>query len=520
MNLRAWHAALAIPLLLVFASCQGPAQSRPPEEQAPMSLELKLSLGQTDVVVGEDPTFTLALQNTGSAPVQVPEIRQSYDWPVLRVSGSGDKPREIRRRDFIGGGEFTVEPRNLEPQIDPGDQLAITESLLPWSGLLTPGKYQATATVEVAGRSLASNTASLHVRPLNLHAAALAGEHSGGGGTLYGAWTHTDERGGAVYLSAWLLHPSGPTHPLFALLLARGATPLDAIVSSCPNNAGYPVQWVIWSEPDALCGAYVELGRVGSGVLRHPLRQPCERLVGPALLELSGVRPGVPARADFGALRNSGGHRELALYSLDPAGELVDGPTVALRAGVHRGSCALRRSSGDRLFLLAMQHGRQAAVERVAWTAAGAAQLQRPVDVWDGELLAAAATLDEADRVLGLCVIRAAGPGGGDVYRLHGWQIETDDTRFVPPPVEVQSPAGDTFDRAYAAASTRGTPLALLRRTDGEWFVVGADGSCQLLPADVRSAGEPIAVCWYEDSKRFVIAAGAQTGITLQRLPG
>ena len=173
--------------LLLGLAAPAAAQDAPKEAAAPQAAASAVSASfglRSEYLLGDSILVPITLSNTGSAPVQVPDL-SSRPWLVSFEVESADGRTQRRRTaapDKDPGRTLTLAPR--------ARRFTLLE--IPSSGAFPAGEYTLTVTVDVGGAPVRSEAQAIRVvaaRPVAGHVGARTRGH------LDTAWVHEAKDG-------------------------------------------------------------------------------------------------------------------------------------------------------------------------------------------------------------------------------------------------------------------------------------------------------------------------------------
>ena len=478
-----------------------------------MDLDMTLSLGRSDLVVGESTSLAMVFTNVSRGPLSLPDPANDDRTPKIRVRevaskrdlmlrGAGDRERETSH-EFV-----PLEPPEII-ELPPRAQVKRSADLLQWLGPLPPGKYELSLVFDYGELQASSPPVPLNVAPLQLVGASTAGAHSGSSPIRYAASAARTGKGSAILLSSFTFDEDGHANLGQSLRAAELDYEAHPVLSVTPNKFAYPAHWLAWLHGDGLASMYVKQGKVETPPRTHPLDAGgSARLIAPLLLDLTGSDGSQPGRGIVALWVSGGAGSRLRFYVLEPDGSLAAAESVPLEAGELRWARALALSNGERRVYLAIQREARTEIECVQWGAKSAARIA----TFPGQLIGAGVSLNMHDAIYGAAVVREQSK-----LRVHRWQVDSGGSPGPQSAFDLISAGDEPFDTALVGISPTGK-VNVLPAAANRWFWMNANRVLNPLPDSLAKFGTPLEISWVTDVSPMVMIAGAQDGITYQPL--
>lgn len=520
---------LRLSRLVVFvcaAALVGCAEARRPDAgagdgSALMDLEVELSCGQTDLIVGEDAPLAIKLTNRGAAPLTIPDPLQNETWPQMRVLKAGGTRRSFAPGEIVnkGANEFMPPRPALTQTLAPGQSTAVDATILTRVEFSGEGKYDLSAAMEFPGGVAESKPVSVTLHKLELRSAAVVGAHNGHSPYRWCVWSHADGAASILGLTQFMFDQHGEGRRVQSLRLGRFDGAVQPLISGSPNKLPYPNHWIAWLDAGRLSALYTRQGRLDVPVKSHPLPD-AGAMIPPVLNDLEGNDGSTPGRGEIAFWSKAGG---LSVRVLEPGGTLGTGAGVAADAGELKWGRSALLSDSARYAVLIVSRGGGCDLEYARWNAKGAASPRvAPVARWKDDVLAAGMTVGADDTMYGGALSRSPATAGGGTSQpasaksgltLHAWRIAANGQATEQPPVSVDLPPGQQPQSALLEVSAAGNLIALIRSSAGRWFMANARGQCAPLPDEPLRHGEPIGAFWLNDVEPMLLLASPNEGI-------
>lgn len=140
-------------------------------------MKVELRLDRRAYAISEDVTATVRVTNDGTAPVEIPDPFNAYNWqPTYTLFG----PKSPAGSTFSFRSAVRKDPRPNPPDVEPvlitlapGEEVEGEIPLAQWTSLDEPGTYRLTATLEWKGARAASQPVAFDVEPFEVLSVSL-----------------------------------------------------------------------------------------------------------------------------------------------------------------------------------------------------------------------------------------------------------------------------------------------------------------------------------------------------------
>ena len=473
-----------------------------------MDLQISLTLGRQDLIVGESTSLSLTVTNVSGRRLTLPDPATHGELPKIRVR-SVTANQEIltlgaNERERAEVHEFVAPEPSRLIEMTPGQRAQRSADLLKWIGPLPPGRYELTALYDYESIQGASAPIPLSVEPLKLAASITVGSHSGDTPYRFCFWDARTARGSALLLTYFVFDSTGHCQVAQSERLADLDSAIVPAASVTQNQLSYPAQWVAWLGANGLTALYLKQGKIESPPRAHPLQNAAgARLIAPLLLDLAGSDGSRPGRGLVPLWRPG----QLAFYVLEPDGSLSAGPTVALPAGELRWGRSIALANGERRFYLALASNNETSLETLKF----GDRAPSHVDRFPGIAIGGGLSVSPQDVVSGAVVVRS-----GNKVSVHAWRTGAAEGPRSAAPYDLVIPGSLAFENALVAPGAGSKPSVFLQTADSRWFWVNSASVTNLIPQQLDQFGQPIDAFWLNGSSLQVLMAGEQTGLTYQ----
>ncbi|MBI2900919.1 MAG: hypothetical protein HYY17_12100 [Planctomycetes bacterium] len=296
-------------------------------------------------------------------------------------------------------------------------------------------------------------------------------------------------------------------------LAVAGATARSRpVLSLPPNRRDRSGHWIAWSDESALRFIYLsrESGPAAAG--RFDLGSGDARIVAPLVADPREDRRVTPAAA---ALVLLGAHRRLVSVRLTPEGPRP-GPAADLPGPLPAWMMNHVRSDGGRLATLVQCRAGVVSLAAIRWTDR---DIGVPAELgkWEGEFVAAGATLDLRDAIRGATLLRV-GPSLRK-YVLARWSVDAGGGFRIEESREPTLDERKSISDVAIRVSSQGIAAMLCRSAEGEWFVGGVQGF-RALPPSVTNSRRPLDLLFLNGVEPVVVCSQEGSGFRLLRADG
>jgi hypothetical protein len=469
-----------------------------------MDIDISISLGRQELLVGEDTPATITATNVSSAPVSLPDLVNADDLPKLRLVEKAGKRVVIMGptdRESQATHEF-IPPTPVVPvHIAPKAHVQRPVSLLKWFGPIAPGRYEVSALLDYNAIHAASQPVAFSVAPLHLECTWRVGSHSGYTPFRYTLWCSLASHGFALIFTSYTFDEEGHPQLIESYRVADLEYSIQPVASVTANKQPYPAQWITWLHDGKLASVYLKQSKIAMPLRMHSLDGPAgARIIGPVLLDLTGNDGTRPARGIVALWQAS----KIVFRTLEADSSLKEAASVDVKPGEFAWGQAVALSTGERRVYLAIGRNGGTDIACVRMGDRSATQLAH----LPGRLVGAGVSLNQQDVIHGGAVVRE-----GDSFSVHTWQADVAGTTRMGTPTNVARRGTAAYDRALVVPSPAGK-LCILGHAANQWTQLGAAGT--LPQAVVEKYGAPIDAFWLNETQVFAAMAGSQTGITYQ----
>lgn len=474
-------------------------------------LSIAIQLTKTEFAVGEDPTMTLELLNTGATALVVPEPVKGSGMPCFRVINLSDgSERVVRPPQSFPGVRARIE-------LEKGKVHRSFHKLGAFVPMTTPGRYSLTAIYEWDEESAESAPVVVTVTGLGIRALTINNPSFRYGSVVFVNPVATPPD---LMLGDLVLLPDGGVRGLRPV--ARVPLATTPALSAPANQTPTMGQWVAWMEAETFKAVHVgdTLGpsEAASLKVRGNVEIVSPMFAGPNTSNLTRG-PGAAAllRADLLA------GTELIIVTLDAEKNRARA-TEAARVrvdGTPRWMTSLVRSNAaDRRLSYVVTGQGKVTIYDAPWPRPGETAL-RPTQVaqWDGDFVAAHANIDHNDVIRG-CMLAWMGPPDERSLEVLSWSVGPDQKPAAEPMGALQWPHASPIESISVRVRTGGKPAVLLRSALGEWHVFdGAGFEGKVFEPFTRTL-LPIELAFFADTEAVLVLAEFGGGLTVKRLDG
>jgi hypothetical protein len=477
-------------------------------------MELDLHLTRTDLVIGEDTPLTLVLKNATGAALTIPDPELNRSLPQMRLRDLQTNTQKNFGPIAAPANEFA--PPLPEPDIDlpAGQERRIESTLMKRALIERAGDYELSAYFRWATGETTSKPVALAVRPLDLQSASFVGAHGGPSPYRYCLWSHADTGGSVLLWTGTTFGQHGDPSTTQSVRLTRVDGEAHPVLSTSRNGAPFPGQWAVWLDGSRLQGLYIMHGSVRVTGKPVELGVSDAVIIPPVLSVPDDADASVPARGEVGLWSADGGANKLTIRFLEPDGSVTRGWDCGFGRGDLKWSRALALKDSERRFLVAIERGADIVLQMVRWDGGTPPAAPDSLFRWQGNAIAAGATLNNNDTTLGATLLAVQTTN----YQMRPWRIESDGKATEGAPIAITLPRDVTIDRAIVELSPEGNIIALLRASYGRWFVANREGRCTTLPPEYSEYGEPVGAFWLNEGTALVITASPERGIAYHEL--
>ena len=482
-----------------------------------MPLNIQMTIDKTEILIGENPTCRLTLENRGSEAIEIIRPRSGGGMPAFRVVNTRTGADQIVRGNVVGSGIPVTQT------IDARDTFASTLPLFEDANWLSPGQYLISSIYEFNnGKGRAESApVKLTINPMavrNLFIDSVQGQSPNA------VWANiTSDPADIVMASIALTMDGGVTS---VMPVGQGTLQSRPYVSLPPNGAPCFGNWVAWLDGGkSLHAVHVDPNLEGLPAGQFDL--PDAGVIVPPLFAQPNTTWGARGPGDALIWFNdeSGSRSVVQRFHMVPVDKKVvikPGYGYKIQASLPVWMQHHARSDSTRLITSLDVNARKISlvvlpVPEKNMTVTG---LQvRVLQTWDGDFIAAGATMDLKDVIRGALLVWTAAQGK-EVLELIGWSIGTDGAVSEHYRQALPWAATVPVDEAKVRVRENGVPAVLLKTQDQEWYVFDGLDKLVAAPPPFKDTQYGIDLAFWQGNEVVLIGAEAIKGLTVKRLDG
>lgn len=476
-----------------------------------MPLLISLKFEKTEFLLGENPVYTLTLENTGPGKLIIPSMDSGSGYPWIKVVTLATGAEKIYKPTAVPPFAF----RKMALEV--GAPKSAFFLLHDTATLTAPGQYLISAIYEWdKGQSRSeSEPIKITVRQSALFSMAVDDPTMTITPAVY--VNTAGEKAELVYGNLNLAPGADFTQVQVIGKCDVSAKPVLGRHINRKPGAGRYVGWIAdgkfsFLHMDEMKGA-TTVGSIAA--------KPLSVLTSPIYCAPTDLK----SRGSGAALMLSPDPlgktimRVINLTPLDPPGA-VEGPSITSDSPMPQWAGNFFRKDKSKLIVMVRAKAGKVTLHAGLWPEEGKS-IDSPSEVatWDGTFVAAGATIDEKDVIRGSVLIWM-GPKGEESLEVMQFNIgenfKTESEPLGALPWAMQTP----IDKAIVRVRSYGTPAMLLRAGTGKWKIFDGLGFEGEVPVPYTSTDQPIDLGFIGDKQAVLILAEMTGKLGIKNLDG
>jgi len=504
-------------LILFFVACLCSAiMLHETRAHAADGLKVSFSLPAKSLLYGQDAECLVTLKNSCSRPLEVPLPQLDDSVPIIVAhdlrTGLQKEYRRERERFSISQSPAVFPP---------GQEHAVSFSLLEVTGPLEPGKYEIRVIWEYGNDSQRSesNGVSLLVLPVKPLSLNLVNAVQGQGGYKFGVFVDGADKTPQIFLKGFSMMGGGGEYDVRPVSFC--ASSAEPVLSEPGSGKSARSHWIAWLEEKMLHYLYFDdlEGTKEQGVMKLP--EGDIEIVTPLYSADSEDEHAAPGGELLLAVKEKSG----SLFGLHSVLLAKRGRVVATDEypGPKPGWIKNHfMADGKRLVTYMQSAGAETAMYLTPWPGSSAsASVSRKVAGWSGSLVGAGAIIDGQDNVRGGTLLFSRQDNKHSALLLQTWSLTHGVTYVEDLSYSINWPPGKTVREARVRLDDNGTAAALLADDEGAWYVYDDAGGLRPVPVEIKKTLLPLELAFYEGSGDPVLIVGSEThGFRTMQLDG
>lgn len=483
---------------------------RPAKETA-MALDVKLTVEKTEFLFQESPRCLLDLTNTGKDTIQISNPVSSLTMPVFKLVDGRTGEESVFQKKPSEWEEDIREP------LPPGKSLERGFFLLDEIKIAAPGSYRLSVLYEYdAGKKAESAPVKLNVLPVTPKNLSLIGNGPWGSiAVQYGAWVNLAADPPQIMRTHFEALPGGGVRASHAI--AKAELESRPVLSAPPNRSTAKSHWVGWLDENYLRFAHFDENMGPSPVGKFELPKLELEIISPLHSDPvtdTRVRPNAAALIWMGD--PDGTRSGLQVVELAP-NKATAGGTVNLPGARPGWMASFERSNVAPLVLYTQAAGERVVLSSVLWPAKEKSSPPTKLLEWKGKFVAAGATIDAADAILGAVLLWSS---AGDALELVSWSWDAKGSFAEGEKQKVEWEYGKKLDSAFVRVNSQGAPVAALRDEEGKWSVFTGEEKPLPLPGAYAQTKLPFDISFLGGTEPVLIGGRNQMGFEMIKLDG
>ncbi len=482
-----------------------------------MPLQVLFSIEKTELVVGESPSCLLQIKNTGSEPLKIFQPLGGGGMPSFRVVSVKSGSDKVIQGSVQSGGIPSTQ------MLSPNQEVELTIPLLHNIKLLLPDDYLISVVYEYNNGMNRAESIPVKVKVHHMAVTNLFLDSVQGSG-INGVWINPAKDPPDVMVTSFNLMMGNGVGKITPV--GKAGFECRPVISLLPNTFPGFGQWVAWIREGSLEYVYhdeaIPLGRVE----KFDLSSAQAEIVPPLYIK-SNTDYGVRAPGDV-ILWMSGDspqNSSVQLINLVPVGETVvvePGTKFSINGGRPEWAMNHARSNGSRLITFIRAGNRNVGLNSLPLPKQGGMGTSinvSPLVDWEGDLVAAGATMDLGDVIRG-AVLMWTGPKDNQKLELVGWSIDANGGTSEH--YRETIPWGPTVPVGAAKVRVRenGVPAVLLRPIEPDWFVYDGEGNLKPVPGPYKETSLEMDMAFLGGTEVVLICTELTGGFSVKRMDG
>lgn len=487
----------------------------PGQEGRAMALDIKLTIEKSEFLFQESPPCLLTVTNDGRDTIRILNPAVSKTMPILRVvdARSGEETMFQKKSE----GFVPEEPQPLAP----GHRMERGFWLLDEVNFPSPGPYRISAIYqyEEGAKRVESAPVKVNILPATPKNAFLLHNGPGGSGSvLYGAWVNLASDPPQIVRTQFDAMAGGGVRASHSI--AKTDLESRPVLSAPPNRSVAKSHWVGWLEENYLRFAHFDEAMGASPVGKFELPKLELEIVAPLHSDPVTDTRVRPAGAALVWMGDADGTRSgLQVIELS-ANKATTGGSVNLPGARPRWIASFERSNGERVALFTQVAKDRVGLFSVPWPdkERGGTSPQKLVE-WKGKFVAAGATIDAGDAILGAVLIWS-GEGAEQKLELVNWSLDRQGKFSERRRQKLEWDYAQKIDSAIVRVNAKGMPVAVLRDGEGKWSAFTGEGKPAPLPGAYAQTKLPFDIAFMGGIEPVLIGGRVQLGFEMLKLDG
>jgi hypothetical protein len=445
-----------------------------------MTLEVKLTIAATALVMQQNPACIITLTNTGPADVLVTQPIKNPDVPALRITEVATGIEVVHRGHPRMTGPLTAPLKS-------GSSLSERFQLLDIAHFHAPGEYDISALVQHGKDVRESSPIRLIISPVTPRSLHVVNVQGGLAPIKYGVCVNrAADPPRLIRHQFTVLEDGGATNAWPLVPVPANALPC---ISACANRSVTHAHWIAWLQGEELRALHVDPEGNPSRPTTVKLAAPGGRVVAPLSIHASDD-PATPAPGHAllwiptGAGPGAGGALQTIALKADappsPGAQLtLDGPAPTWLASAER-------ADQSRWVAFARSSSGKSSLHVSPWPDQAGGKPPVRIGDFPGEILAGDAALDEEDTIH-IALLVLIDPDHARTTRLLLWSIPKD----LPPEKGQEHQVPWPADAVATSSIVRIGPagmVAVAMGSPGGWALFDPVNGYRAAPAMLNTA--------------------------------
>jgi len=508
--------ALIARTLALFAFLLQPQNTLTPDLPARgvslMPLALSLKFTKTEYLLGENPPFTLTIENPGPELVEIPTTDLGSGMPAIRIV------------DLSTGADRIVRPEKVLPfsmetiTLAVGQKKSVFYLLKDFAPLASPGRFMISAIYEWDKGLQKAESPAVQITIGQTAVHNLSIDNPTAPYAMAAFINSAAEKPDLIVGDVVLLPGGGFSFVRNVGKATMGVKPILGVhANKTPGNGRY----LAFTHDSKLSFLHIDTTK-GATVLGSIPLKPRSELIAPVFCG-PNTEPGARGGGEALILTPDAlGSFALKVVYIAPGNPPTasDGPSIAVPGRTPAWIANFFRADKAKVVAFIRSVPGKATLHLGQWPREG--KVNEPPTLaltWDGDFVAAGASIGADDIIRG-CALVWMGPPGERSLEAMSFTIDEKLKAETEPlgalPWEIVTP----IDTAIVRVRIKGKPAILLRSGKGDWTVFDGTGKQAPVPVPYTSTKLPIDLAFFGDNEAVLVLAEMTGSLAVKRLDG